>query len=127
MPVARKARALARRSFVICLVDTPNVKRAPPGAKDGVEMSGVYTVATRAVFSRLILARLSGGMLSIPEPTPSPRRDNGEDSGPGTTWICWLKEEEPQMNNVIFQAVLWLAAGVVLVLLLARRRKRKSM
>lgn len=31
------------------------------------------------------------------------------------------------MNNTIFQAVLWLAAGVVLVLLVARRRKRKSM
>jgi len=31
------------------------------------------------------------------------------------------------MNNMIFQAVLWLAAGVVLVLLVARRRKRKSM
>jgi hypothetical protein len=31
------------------------------------------------------------------------------------------------MNNTLFQAVLWLAAGVVLVLLVARRRKRKSM
>jgi hypothetical protein len=31
------------------------------------------------------------------------------------------------VNNTIFQAVLWLAAGVVLVLLVARRRKRKSM
>lgn len=31
------------------------------------------------------------------------------------------------MNNTIFQAVLWLAAGVVLVLLVARRKKRKSM
>jgi hypothetical protein len=29
------------------------------------------------------------------------------------------------MNN-IFQAVLWLAAGIVLVLLVARRKKRKS-
>jgi hypothetical protein len=31
------------------------------------------------------------------------------------------------MNSTIFQAVLWLAAGVVLVLLVVRRRKRKSM
>jgi hypothetical protein len=31
------------------------------------------------------------------------------------------------MNNTIFQAVLWLAAGIVLVLLVTRRRKRKSM
>jgi len=31
------------------------------------------------------------------------------------------------MNNTLFQAVLWLAAGVVLVMLVARRRKRKSM
>lgn len=31
------------------------------------------------------------------------------------------------MNSTIFQAVLWLAAGVILVLLVARRRKRKSM
>jgi hypothetical protein len=31
------------------------------------------------------------------------------------------------MNSTIFQAILWLAAGAILVLLLARRRKRKSM
>jgi len=31
------------------------------------------------------------------------------------------------VNNTLFQAILWLAAGVVLVLLVARRRKRKSM
>jgi hypothetical protein len=31
------------------------------------------------------------------------------------------------MNSTIFQAVLWLAAGAVLVLLVVRRRKRKSM
>jgi hypothetical protein len=31
------------------------------------------------------------------------------------------------MNNTLFQAVLWLAAGVILVLLVVRRRKRKSM
>jgi MYXO-CTERM domain-containing protein len=31
------------------------------------------------------------------------------------------------MNSTVFQAVLWLAAGAVLVLLVVRRRKRKSM
>jgi hypothetical protein len=31
------------------------------------------------------------------------------------------------VSNTMFQAVLWLAAGVVLVLLVSRRRKRKSM
>jgi hypothetical protein len=31
------------------------------------------------------------------------------------------------MSNTMFQAVLWLAAGAVLVFLMARRRKRKSM
>ncbi len=29
--------------------------------------------------------------------------------------------------NTMVQAILWLAAGVVLVLLMSRRRKRKSM
>jgi hypothetical protein len=31
------------------------------------------------------------------------------------------------MNSMIFQALLWIAAGAILVLLVARRRKRKSM
>jgi hypothetical protein len=31
------------------------------------------------------------------------------------------------MNNTMYQAILWLAAGALLVLLVARRRKRKSM
>jgi hypothetical protein len=31
------------------------------------------------------------------------------------------------MGNTMFQAILWIAAGAVLVLLMARRRKRKSM
>ena len=30
------------------------------------------------------------------------------------------------MTNTIYQAILWLAAGALLVLLVARRRKRKS-
>lgn len=30
------------------------------------------------------------------------------------------------MSNTMYQAVLWLAAGALLVLLVARRRKRKS-
>ncbi len=29
--------------------------------------------------------------------------------------------------STLYQVVLWLAAGVILVMLLARRRKRKSM
>jgi len=31
------------------------------------------------------------------------------------------------MTNMTYQAILWLAAGALLVLLVARRRKRKSM
>jgi hypothetical protein len=31
------------------------------------------------------------------------------------------------MSNTLYQAALWLAAGIVLVLLVSRRRKRKSM
>lgn len=31
------------------------------------------------------------------------------------------------MNNTMYQAMLWLVAGALLVLLVARRRKRKSM
>lgn len=38
-----------------------------------------------------------------------------------------MRKEEPHLNNTIFQALLWLAAGVVLVLLVVRRRKRKSL
>jgi LPXTG-motif cell wall-anchored protein len=30
------------------------------------------------------------------------------------------------MTNTMYQAILWLAAGALLVLLVARRRKRKS-
>jgi hypothetical protein len=30
------------------------------------------------------------------------------------------------MTDMLYQAILWLAAGAVLVLLVARRRKRKS-
>ena len=31
------------------------------------------------------------------------------------------------MTNTMYQAILWLAAGALLVLLVARRRKRNSM
>ena len=31
------------------------------------------------------------------------------------------------MTNTMYQAILWLAAGALMVLLVARRRKRKSM
>jgi hypothetical protein len=31
------------------------------------------------------------------------------------------------MTNTMYQAILWLAAGALLVLLVARRRTRKSM
>lgn len=31
------------------------------------------------------------------------------------------------MSNILYQAALWLAAGVVLVIFVTRRRKRKHM